>query len=155
LARIDDTPYKVRVDRAKAQLERAKASLRLLEIRAQQAERDWARAQKLGRAITPEETDAARGRLEAARAELEVGKAQVQVELANLKEAEVQLGYCTVKAPVKGIVIDRRVTLGQTVAAALNAPSLFLLATDLKRMRVWAAVNEADVGQVRVGQPVT
>src|SRR5207302_4871082 len=52
----------------------------------------------------------------------------------------------------KGTIIDRRVTIGQTVQSSFNTPSLFLIARDLKRMTVWVSVNEADIGQVRVGQ---
>jgi HlyD family secretion protein len=65
------------------------------------------------------------------------------------------LDYCTIKSPVKGVIIDRRVNIGQTVVASLNAPSLFLLAKDLKRMQVWIAVNEADIGNIKPGQSVT
>ena len=69
--------------------------------------------------------------------------------------AQRNLSYCTIKSPVKGVIIDRRVNIGQTVVASLNAPSLFLLAKDLTRMQVWVAVNEADIGKIHPGQPVT
>ncbi len=55
---------------------------------------------------------------------------------------------------MKGVIIDRRVNIGQTVVASLNAPSLFLIARDLRRMQLWVAVNEADIGSIRPGQPV-
>jgi HlyD family secretion protein len=74
---------------------------------------------------------------------------------AALRRARRNLGYCTIVSPVKGVIIDRRVNIGQTVVASLNAPSLFLIAKDLKRMQVWVAVNEADIGKIRPGQPVT
>ena len=74
---------------------------------------------------------------------------------ATLKRAQQNLDYCTIKSPVRGVIIDRRVNIGQTVVSSLNAPSLFLLAKDLKRLQVWVAVNEADVGNIRPGQPVT
>src|SRR5262249_43396218 len=73
---------------------------------------------------------------------------------AALKEADVNLGYCTIRSPIKGVIVDRRVNTGQTVVASLNAPSLFLIARDLSRVQVWAQVNEADVGQVKAGQLV-
>ena len=60
-----------------------------------------------------------------------------------------------IKAPVNGVIIDRRVNIGQTVVASLNAPSLFLIAKDLTRIQVWIAVNEADIGSIHPGQPVT
>jgi HlyD family secretion protein len=68
--------------------------------------------------------------------------------------ANRNLGYCTINSPVTGVIIDRRVNIGQTVVASLNAPSLFLLAKDLKKMEVWVAVNEADIGRIYEGQPV-
>src|SRR5262249_33498403 len=64
-----------------------------------------------------------------------------------------ELSYCTIRSPTKGVVIDRRVNVGQAVTAALNAPSLFLIAKDLKKLEIWASVGEADVVQVRKGQP--
>ena len=74
---------------------------------------------------------------------------------ATLKRALQNLNYCTIKSPVKGVIIDRRVNIGQTVVSSLNAPSLFLLAKDLNRLQVWVSVNEADIGRIKPGQPVT
>jgi HlyD family secretion protein len=74
---------------------------------------------------------------------------------AALRRAQRNLSYCTIKSPVKGVIIDRRVNIGQTVVASLNAPSLFLIAKDLRRMQVWVAVNEADIGKIRPGLPVS
>jgi len=72
-----------------------------------------------------------------------------------LQTAQTNLNYCTIKSPVKGVVITRRVNIGQTVVSSLSAPSLFLLARDLRRIQVWASVNEADIGHLRPGLPVT
>ena len=74
---------------------------------------------------------------------------------AALGKAKENLAYCTVKSPVDGVVIDRRVNIGQTVVSSLNTPSLFLIAKDLKRIRVWVSVNEADIGNIHPGQTVT
>jgi len=90
-----------------------------------------------------------------AKAAILQAKASVAQAEASLQRAERNLGYCTIKSPVKGVIIDRRVNIGQTVVASLNAPSLFLIAKDLKRMQVWVAVNEADIGKIHPGQPVT
>ena len=72
-----------------------------------------------------------------------------------MKRALQNLNYCTIISPVKGVIIDRRVNIGQTVVSSLNAPSLFLLAKDLNRLQVWVSVNEADIGRIKPGQPVT
>src|SRR5215831_2594864 len=68
---------------------------------------------------------------------------------------DVSFEYCTIISPVKGIIIDRRVNIGQTVVSSLSTPSLFLIAKDLTRIQVWVSVNEADIGNVHPGQPVT
>jgi len=129
-----------------------------------QTDNDWVRARKLGPsdALSQTDFDAARANYEVAKANLGVGKAAVvqaqgsvaQAE-ATLRRALQNLSYCTIKSPVNGVIIDRRVNIGQTVVASLNAPSLFLLAKDLNRLQVWVSVNEADIGRIKPGQPVT
>jgi HlyD family secretion protein len=76
------------------------------------------------------------------------------VAQADLEEATVNLGYTTISSPVKGIVLDRRINIGQTVIASLNAPSLFLIAKDLSRLEIWSSVNETDIGSIHEGQKV-
>jgi HlyD family secretion protein len=85
---------------------------------------------------------------------LKTAQANVLTAKANLKTAQTNLDYTTITSPVDGVVIDRRVNVGQTVVASLSAPSLFLLAKDLSKMEVWATVNEVDVGKIRAGQDV-
>lgn len=170
LAQIDDSLYAADVAQAKSQLEQAKAGLLRatadlgqLEARLFQAERDWNRAKKLGpsEALAQSDFDAAKSTHEVARANLEVGKAAIEQARASVAAAEATYqrarqnhDYCTIRSPVKGVIIDRRVNIGQTVVASLNAPSLFLIARDLRRMQLWVAVNEADIGSIRPGQPV-
>jgi HlyD family secretion protein len=170
LAKIDDSLYRAdaaqasaQVESAKAGMERATADLEQMKAKFQQAERDWRRAQKLGpsEALSQASYDAYQSAYETAKANVAVGDAAILQAKASLAQAEAllqraqrNLGYCTIKSPVKGVVIDRRVNIGQTVVASLNAPSLFLIAKDLKRMQVWVAVNEADIGKIHPGQPV-
>jgi HlyD family secretion protein len=73
---------------------------------------------------------------------------------ANLKQARVNIGYAEIYSPIDGVILHRAVEQGQTVAASFNTPTLFTIANDLKRMQVEVAVDEADIGQVRVGQDV-
>jgi HlyD family secretion protein len=171
LALIDDSLYAADVDQSKAQLEQAKAGvlrseadLGQLQAKLLQAERDWNRAKKLGPsdALSQSDYDAALSAYDVAKANVAVGKAAIiqardtisQAE-ATLRRSQRNLDYCTIKSPVKGVIIDRRVNIGQTVVASLNAPSLFLIAKDLKRMEVWISVNEADIVNIQPGQPVT
>jgi HlyD family secretion protein len=97
-----------------------------------------------------------------ARAELEQAEASARVAAANLSSARAQverarinLRYAIIESPIDGIVLSRAVELGQTVAASFNTPTLFTLAGDMDTMRVQAAVDEADIGRLRVGQKAT
>jgi HlyD family secretion protein len=108
------------------------------------------------------QSEAVQGQLKSARAQIRLAEAQhtaaaAQVEQtqAALQAAELDLSYTTIRSPVNGIVIARNVDVGQTVAASLQAPTLFLIAQDLTRMQVNTNVSEADIGKVREGQTVT
>jgi HlyD family secretion protein len=171
IARIDDSLYQADVAEADAQVASAKASVRRaeadlgqLKAKLTQARRDWERAQKLGasEALAQATYDAYESAYEAAKANVAVGEAEILVSQAGLTQAEKSLWrarrnleYCTITSPIRGKVIDRRVSIGQTVTAGMNTPSLFLIAKDLQRMQVWVSVNEADIMRVYVGQPVT
>ena len=97
----------------------------------------------------------AKSNYEVAKANIEVGKAAIAQQKSTLDLAETNLSYTVIKSPVEGTILARRVNIGQTVVASFNAPSLFLIAKDLRRMQVWASVNEADIGELKVGTPVT
>ncbi len=171
LAKIDDSLYAADVGLAKAQLAQAKAGQSraeadLLQMKAKldQAQRDWERAQKLGpsEALAPTTYDAYKATYETAKsnvgvdeAAVEQAKAAVGMAQATLDRTQRNLGYTTITSPVKGVIIDRRVNIGQTVVSSLNAPSLFLIAKDLTRIQVWVPVNEADIGNIHPGLPVS
>jgi len=171
LARIDDSLYATAVETAKAQLEQAvankvSADANVLQMKAKlaDAQQDWGRAQKLGPSDALAQSaydqyqanyEVAKANLAAAEATVEQTKAAVEQARASLHTAQINLGYCTIKSPVKGVIIDRRVNIGQTVVSSLSAPSLFLIARDLKRIQAWVSVNEADIGSIFKGQPVT
>lgn len=93
--------------------------------------------------------------LEAAKSQLESAKAQVEQAKASLKIYETNLKYTTIRSPVNGIVISRNVDVGQTVAASLQAPTLFTIAKDLTQMQVDTNVSEADIGRIAIGQEAT
>ena len=155
LARIDDSLYTSDVAQADAALKRAEADLLQLNAKLFQAERDWDRAQKAGQAaLSVASYDQAQANFRISQANVTVGEAQIAQAKAALARAQRNLSYCTIRSPVKGVIIDRRVNIGQTVVSSLNAPSLFLIAKDLTRMQVWVSVNEADIGQIKEGQPV-
>ncbi|MEN6449495.1 MAG: efflux RND transporter periplasmic adaptor subunit [Thermoguttaceae bacterium] len=157
LAKIDPTPYEAALEEAEATLERSEADLLQLEAKCEQTEMEWKRAQDLRpkKAIADTDYDTTKANYKSALAGLAVGKATIRQNKAALRMAKVNLGYTTIKSPVRGTILARRVNIGQTVVASLNAPSLFLIAKDLRRMEVWASVNEADIGQIHKGMPVT
>jgi HlyD family secretion protein len=156
LARIDDSIYKTQVDQARATFKRSESDLLQLQVKVKQMKEEWGRAQSLliKKAISDSEHDLAFVNYESAKAALAIGDATIYGARANLKQVEINLAYTTIKSLVNGVIIDRRVNVGQTVVASLNAPSLFLIAKDLKRLQIWASINEADIGQIHPGQPV-
>jgi HlyD family secretion protein len=162
---------------AEANVQRAEADIAQLTAKLDLAELELGRSSKLisKSAISPSDYDTVKVNFESAKASLAVGRAVViQAKAAiddarasvakmqagqsdakvALETAEINLGYCTIRSPVDGIIIDRRVNVGQTVVASLNTPSLFLIAKDLHKVQVWASVNEADIGKVRQGLEV-
>lgn len=157
LAKIDDSLYAADVEQARANLTSADAGVAQAQAKLEQARQDWQRAQKLGpsEALAPSAYDQYKAAFEIAKADLAVAQATVGQTRAALHRAERNLGYCTITSPVRGVIVDRRVNIGQTVVASLNAPSLFLIAQDLKRIQVWVSVNEADIGHIQPGQDVT
>jgi HlyD family secretion protein len=158
LAEIDPAIYKAQVDQAQASLKRAKADLLQMKAKLEQAEREWSRAQILRptKAIADTDYDLAKANYDAADANVAVGEAAIQQAQAALDLAKTSLDYTVIKSPVEGVIIARRVNVGQTVVSSLNAPSLFLIAKDLSKIQVWASVNEADIGRIRSqpGMPV-
>ncbi len=155
LAQLDDLPHRAQLSQAQANLRLAEAELKRARARCAQAERELRRAEKLRDTNSEAEYENRKSDHDIVLAELAMAEAKVEQARVSAQQAEINLGYATVYSPVDGVVIDRRVNIGQTVVAGLNAPSLFLLAKDLTRMTVWAAVNEADIADVRVGQRVT
>ncbi len=157
LVKVDDSVYRAQYNQADANLAHAKADLGELEAHQVQCEAEWKRADALRpkQAIADTDYDLDVANYKAAVANVKVGLATIKQCEAALAMAKRNLDYCTITSPVKGVVIDRRVNVGQTVVSAMSVSSLFLIAKDLTRMQVWASVNEADIGRIREGMPVT
>ena len=185
IARIDPATFELRVNQARADLDAAHSAVAVARsgLAAQQAEigrvkvaladaqRDLERKKSLvdKNYISPAELDKARTvfdstreQLKAVQAQQRVSEAQVRSALATvkqreslLKQAAVDLERTIIRAPVDGTVILRNVDAGQTVAASLQAPVLFTIAQDLRDMQVEAAIDEADVGRLRLAMPVS
>ena len=143
LAKLDASTYERQLDQAQAELESAVASLKL-------AEANYRRAKELRELELVSQAD-----YDQAEASLAQARASLRMREASLSKVQVDLEKTTIFSPMDGVVISRAVDVGQTVAASLNAPTLFTLAQDLRRMRIEAQISEADVGGVEEGQRVT
>jgi HlyD family secretion protein len=142
IAQIDPATYERNLLQADAELANARASFRLAQANFNRA-RDLFASELIARSDY-DQTDAS----------LAQAEAMVKMREANVERAKVDLSRTTITAPIDGMVISRKIEVGQTVAASLNSPTLFVLANDLARMRIEAAVSEADVGGVTEGQTV-
>jgi HlyD family secretion protein len=154
LAQLDASPYKARREQAQAGLAKAEAGAKVegAQLRLAERERERVRKRLAERAATPEDLDVEAARCELSAVRVLAAQAAVEEARAAFREAELNLGYTTIRSPIKGVIVDRRVNVGQAVTAAANAPTLFLVASDLKRMQLWVAVNEADAPGIRPGQ---
>ncbi len=135
--------------KAKARVEQTKATYQSAENEAQYQRRNYNRAYELFQKGSVAATD-----LETAEYRYKNAQSSLINARSNLQQAQLDLANCTIKSPIDGIVLNRAVEAGQTVAASLSAPTLFTLARDLTQMEVKADVDEADIGQVKTGQRV-
>jgi HlyD family secretion protein len=142
IALLDQAPYTAAVHMAEANVAYAQAALELAQLTAN-------RKQELVK-----EHAAAQADLDTAVANLHQAQATLQIQNANLETAKINLAHCTITSPIDGIVISRSVDVGETVAAAMNAPVLFTIANDLSKMQIDANVAEGDVGELQNGQAV-
>ena len=153
LAEIDPTILSAQADSTSAQLASASASVKRAEANLEAARLRLDRAKKLAteKIGTQADVDAAQGTHDVAAADLVASRAQVTQILAQLKQTKTNLDFTKILSPIDGVVITRSIDSGQTVQASFQAPTLFVLAQDLKKMRVFADIDEADVGRVREG----
>lgn len=157
LAHIDPRLLQAAVERDRAAVESQKADLYRVEALLQQAKNNERRARTL-RAINKDylaETDLDQFHFTrlSYEAQIKLGQATIKQAEANLKNSEANLGYTKIVSPVDGVVIERKVDPGQTVAASFQTPELFVIAPDMeKHMYVFASVDEADIGQIRAAQ---
>lgn len=153
LAEIDPSLFGAQVSQVSGQLDAAEAQLERARAREAAAQLTYDRAQKLHAAsiASRAELDDAQNALALARADVVAARAAAQGLRAQLASANTTLAYTKIYSPIDGIVIDRAVDPGQTVASSFSAPVLFVIAQDLSAMQVLADIDEADVGKIREG----
>ncbi len=156
LARLDPSLFETQIEQARANLIRAQADLERLRVSLDDARTKLTRAKELsGRQLIPQtELDTADVNVRSAEAQIRSSQAQVTQAQASLRQNEVNLEHTVIRAPIDGLVISRNVDIGQTVAASMQAPTLFVLAADLTKMQVLANLDESDVGRIRPKQTV-
>ena len=156
LATIDASTYRAQIEQGSAQIASAQASLRQAQAGLRNARLDYERKADLGRQqlVSKSEVDLARASLEQAQAQVNSAQAQIRQQTASTQTTRVNLQRTVIRSPVDGVVLTRTIEPGQTVAASLSAPELFTIAEDLAKMKIELAVDESDIGQVKVGQTV-
>jgi len=140
IAQIDPAVYQANVHQAQGNLDNVRAALELAQI-------NEAREKKL-----LDQNLVAQADYDQTLASLHQAQATVEIWKATLENNRANLNYCTIISPINGVVIARKLDVGQTVAAAFNTPVLFTIANDLTKMTIDASVSESDIGQVRVDQ---
>ncbi len=156
LARLDPSLFQTQIEQARANLIRAEADLERLRVSLDDARTKLNRARELSekKLIAQTELEAAEVAVRSAEAQLRSQQAGVTQSQASLRQNQVNLQHTVIESPIDGLVISRNVDVGQTVAASMSAPTLFILAADLTKMQVLASLDESDVGRIRPGQVV-
>ncbi|HYM85707.1 MAG TPA: efflux RND transporter periplasmic adaptor subunit, partial [Pseudoxanthomonas sp.] len=157
LARIDPSTYEAQIEQGTAQIASANAALAQSRATLRNAELDYQRKSDLGKQklVAQSDVDLARSALDQARAQVNSSQAQIRQQTASTQTTRVNLQRTVITSPVDGVVLTRTIEPGQTVAASFSAPVLFTIAEDLGKMKIELAVDESDIGQVKVGQVVS
>ena len=157
LARIDPSTYEAQIAQGSAQIASAQAQLRQAQATLANASADFNRKAELGRQklVSQADVDLARTAMQQAQAQVNSATAQIRQQTASTQTTRVNLQRTVIRSPVDGVVLTRKIEPGQTVAASLQAPELFTIAEDLSKMKIELAVDESDIGQVKVGQSVS
>ncbi|MEE2790732.1 MAG: efflux RND transporter periplasmic adaptor subunit [Acidobacteriota bacterium] len=157
IARLEPSIFEMQTEQARANLARSEADVERLRVTLEDTQAQLARSEDLAARdlISDSEFEAAQIAVRSAAAQIRSAEASVIQSRASLNQSEVSLGHTVITAPIDGIVIARQVDVGQTVAASMSAPELFIIAADLTKMQVVANIDESDVGRIRPGQLVT
>jgi HlyD family secretion protein len=157
LARLDTSLFQAQLDQARASLTKAVADAGVAQATVVDATEKLNRSKALAaRQLIPQsDLDSAQVAEEEAEASVKSALAQQQQAQASVDQAQVDLGHAVILSPIDGIVVARKVDVGQTVAASFQTPSLFSIAADLTKMQVTATVDEADIGHVAPGEAVS
>lgn len=157
VARIDPQLIQADLEQKRANLMAAQANVAKAKVQSVDARRQADRARSLlpKKFVSEADVDTLEAAAQAAQAAVQAAQATLAQARASTRQAEVNLAYTTIVSPIDGVVISRNVDVGQTVAAAFQAPTLFTIAEDLRKMQVHCNVAEADVGKLKKGMTAT
>jgi HlyD family secretion protein len=157
IAQIDTQLFQAAVEQARASYAVARSNVAKAQAQLLDAQKSYERSKKLGdgQFLPQQDVDTAASAADVARAQLAAARAQQQQAGASLHQAELNLSMTQIHSPIDGVVVSRSVDVGQTVAASLQAPTIFTLAEDLRKMQVEAHIGENDVAKLAPGMPVS
>src|SRR5690242_9773733 len=157
VAELDPSLFQTQVEQARATLSKSESDVDRAKVDLNDTTAKAKRAQELydQKLISRNDLETALAAAAQAEAALKSAQAQVTQARAVLNQNQVNFGHTVIRAPIDGVVISRNVDVGQTVAASLAAPTIFVIAQDLTHMQVSASIDESDIGRVAPGQPVT
>jgi HlyD family secretion protein len=157
VARLDPSLFEARLGQANANLLSAHANVERARAQVEDARQKFERARELlAQNLLPvSDHETAKANFDAAAAQVKAAEAAVSQSAANVHQAEVDLDHTVIRAPIAGVVVNRNVDVGQTVAASFQAPTIFVIANDLAKMQVNASIDEADIGRIETGQVVS
>ncbi|HAI94691.1 MAG TPA: efflux RND transporter periplasmic adaptor subunit [Xanthomonadaceae bacterium] len=157
VARIDPSTYQAQIEQGTAQINAARATLANAQATLRNAQLDYTRKAELGtnKLVAQSDVDLAKAALDQAHASVNSAQQQIAQQTASTQTTRLNLDRTVIRSPVDGVVLTRSIEPGQTVAANFSAPELFTIAEDLSKMKIELAVDESDIGQVKVGQAVS
>jgi HlyD family secretion protein len=156
VAELDQEQQQMKIQQNEASYQTRSASLEQAKVTLQISEKAYERAKtlKAKNLLSDEEMDTAEATFLNAKSSLISAQAGVAQAKSTLDQSKIDLGYCIIRSPVDGVVITRKVNIGQTLQSGFNVPVLFQVATDLTKMKVECDVDESDIGRVKEGQKV-
>jgi HlyD family secretion protein len=157
IARLEPSLFQAQVDQERATVARLEADAQRANVSLEDAQTKLKRARDLSaqQLIPAQDLDTAGVNVKQAESAVKAAQAQIVQARASLNQAEVNLTHTVITAPIDGVVISRNVDVGQTVAASMQAPTLFVIARDLADMQVAASIAESDIGRIKNKQPVS
>jgi HlyD family secretion protein len=157
IAEIDPTLLQVQVDIQKANIDRQIGDIEQQRVLLENDGVNLRRQESLTKSglASPQALEAAQLQVKSRQAQINSAEKQLIQSRANLSQAELNVSYTTIRSPVDGVVVDRRVDKGVTVQASMTTPQFFIIATDLTTLKLSAGVDEAEIGYLRRGMPVT